>query len=102
MIWKRQWFDSTSAAGPTFNVGQCIVMVRGTSLLYPENYLLFSHVSRPPIIQGAMLICNSMLTTPAPGAPRWAGRVLADEAKRPKPGSRNGFAYFDTLTLFES
>ena len=47
-------------------------------------------------------ISNSMSTTSPPGATRWVGRVLADEANRPKPGSRDGPAYFAVLTLFGS
>ena len=41
-----------------------------------------------------------MRTTSPSGALRWVGRALADEAKRPKPGSRDGPAYFATLKLF--
>ena len=33
MTWRRRWFDFTGAAARTFNVGQCDVMVRDTSLL---------------------------------------------------------------------
>ena len=67
-----------------------------------RNYSLFSHASHPPAMQGATLISNSRRTTPPPGALRWMGRVLVDEAKRPKPESRDGPAYFAILTLFKS
>ena len=67
-----------------------------------RNYSLFSHALRPPAMQGATLISNSRLTTPPAGALRWVGRVLVDEAKRPKPESRDGPAYFAMLTLFGS
>ena len=49
-------------------------------------------------MQREMLISNSIGTTPSPGAMHWVGRVLADEAKRPKPGSLDGPAYFSILT----
>ena len=51
-----------------------------------------------------MLISNSRRTIPPPGALHWVGRVLVDEAKRPKPDSRDGLAYFaiGLLTLFGS
>ena len=53
-------------------------------------------------MQEATLISNSMRTTLPPGVLRWVGRDLADEAKRPKPGSRDGPAYFAILALFGS
>ena len=37
LVWRRQWFDSTSAAARTFNIGQCVVMVRDISLLNPKT-----------------------------------------------------------------
>ena len=37
LVCRRQWFDSTSAAARTFNVGQCVVMVHDTSSLNPET-----------------------------------------------------------------
>ena len=75
----------------------------GVNYLRSAKILSFSsHASRPPAMQEATLISNSIRTTPPPGALRWVGRVLADEAKRPKPGSWDGPAYFDILTLFGS
>ena len=52
LVWKRRWFDSTSAPARTFNVGQCVVMVRDTSIAQPRNrnYSFFSHASYPPAI----------------------------------------------------
>ena len=67
----------------------------------PQLFIV-SHASRPPLMQGATLISNSRRTTSSPGALRWVGRVLFDEAKRPKPESRDGSAYFAILTLFGS
>ena len=55
---------------------------------------MFSHASRPPAMQGATLISNSIRTTPPLGTMRWEARVFSDEAKSPKPGSRNGTASF--------
>ena len=100
LVWRRRWFDSTSAEARTFN-GQCVVMVRDTSSRN-RNHSLFSHASRPPAMQGAILISNSRRTTSPPGALRWVGRVLFDEAKRPKFESRDGSAYLAVLTLFGS
>ena len=37
LVWRRRWFDSTSAAALTFNVGQCVDMARDTSSLNPET-----------------------------------------------------------------
>ena len=37
LVWRRRWFDSTSAAARTFSAGQCVVMVRDTSSLNPET-----------------------------------------------------------------
>ena len=37
LVWRRQWFDSTSALARTSNVGQCVVMVRDTPTLNPET-----------------------------------------------------------------
>ena len=53
-------------------------------------------------MQGATLISNSTRITPLQRELRWVGRVLAVEAKGPKPGSRDGPAYFAILTLFGS
>ena len=98
LVWRRRWFDSTSPAARTFNVGQC-VMVCDTSSRN-RNYSLFSHASCPPAMKRA--ISNSRHTTPPPGALRWVGRILVDEAKRPKPESRDNPIYFVILTLFGS
>ena len=35
-VWRRRWFDFTSAAAHTFNIGQCVVVVRDTPSLFPE------------------------------------------------------------------
>ena len=59
-------------------------MVRDTSLLHS----LVTHASRPPVMQRATLISNSMRTVLRPGALRWVGRVLADEAKRSSKSRR--------------
>ena len=69
MVWRRQWLDSTSAAARTFNVGQCVVMVRDTPSLNPETVTIhfFSHASRPPAMQAATLISKSRRTTLPPG-----------------------------------
>ena len=37
LVWGRRWFDSTSAAARTVNVGQCVVMVHDTSSLNFET-----------------------------------------------------------------
>ena len=37
LVWRRRWFDSTSAATRTFNLGQRVVMVRDTSSLNLET-----------------------------------------------------------------
>ena len=37
LVWRRQWFDSTSATARTFSAGQCVVIVRDTSSLNPET-----------------------------------------------------------------
>ena len=37
LVWRRRWFDFTSAAARTFNVDQRIVMVRDTPSLDPET-----------------------------------------------------------------
>ena len=60
----------------------------------------FSHASLAPTMQEATLISNSMRTTHPPKAPRWLGRVLADETIKLKSGSKDIFAYFAMLTLF--
>ena len=75
LVWRRRWFDSTSATTRTFNVDQCVVMVCDTSSLNPETatILLFSHASRPPAMQEATIISNSRHTTSPPGALRWVG-----------------------------
>ena len=58
---------------------------------------MFSHASRPPAIQRATLFSNSMRATPPYGALRLVERVLADEAKKPKPGSRDSPTYLAIL-----
>ena len=95
LVWRCRCVDSTSAAAC---VGQCVVIVGDTSSRN-RNYSLFSYASRPPAMQGATLISNSRRTTSPTGAPCWMGRVLFDEAKKPKPESRDGSAYFAILTL---
>ena len=101
LVWKRQWFDSTSAAARTFNVGQCVGMVRDTSSLNLKTATIHCLVTlRIHRNAGATLISNSRRTTPPSGALRWVGRVLVDGTKRPKPESRDGPAYFAVLTLF--
>ena len=72
--------------------------------VFSRNYSLFSHPSHPPAVHGATLISNSRCATPPTGALRWVGRVLVDEAKRPKPQSRDRPVYFaiPVLTLFGS
>ena len=67
MVWKRQWFDFTSAATRTFNAGQCVVIVRDTSSLNPETAAIHYSVTLCVHLQGATLISNSMLTMPLPG-----------------------------------
>ena len=66
------------------------------------HYLLFGHALHPSVMHKATFISNSMHTTPPPRALRWVGRILADEAKIPKSGFRDGATYFATLTLFGS
>ena len=53
-------------------------------------------------MQETTLISNSKRTTLHQGALRWVGQVPADEAETPKPGSRDGPAYFAMLMLFGS
>ena len=77
-------------------------MVRDTSSLNRETATIHCLVTRPPAMQGATLISNSRRTMSPPGALRWVGRVLVDEAKRPKPESRDGSAYFAILTCSDS
>ena len=37
LVWRRRWFDFTSAVARTFNVDQCVVVVRVTPSLNPET-----------------------------------------------------------------
>ena len=45
LVWRRRWFNSTSAAARTFSVGQCVVMMRDTSSLNPGTIAILCLVT---------------------------------------------------------
>ena len=101
LVWRRRWLIPPE---PRLSLLTLVNALLWFVIPQPRNrnYSLFSHCLRPPAMQGATLISNSRRTTSSPGALRWVGRVLVDEAKRPKPESREGSAYFAIPTLFGS
>ena len=122
MVWRRRWFDCTSAAARTGDVGQHVVMVRHTSSFNPDTATIHYLVTflRPPAMQGETLIYNSMRRTPPPERRvGWDEFLLMRPGSRDgiwvqggsrngnlgpgmEPGSRDSIAYFAILTLFES
>ena len=104
LVWRHGWFDSTSAAARTFNVGQWVVMVRDTSSLNPETATIHCLVTLRVHLQcrGERLSLNLGAQRPLQGALSSMGRVLVDVAKRPKPESSDRPAYFAILTLLGS
>ena len=109
MVWRRRWFGGVDGLIPPAPRLALLTLVNALLrfviqylIAQPRNrnYSLLSHASRP--MQRTTLISNSRGITSPPGALRWVGRVLFDEAKRPKPESRDGSAYFAILTLFGS
>ena len=99
-VWRRRWLDFTSAALLTLDSALVALVTQCLRCLIAQrrnrNYSLFT---RLPAMQGATLISSSMHPTLPSGAQCCMGWVLFDEAKRPKPGSRDGPAYFAILTL---
>ena len=86
LVWRCRWFDSTRAATRTFNIGQCVVMVRDNSSLNPETATIHCLVTLRVHLQ-----CRGQHQSLILGAqrPRKGRCVGWDESLLMRPKGRN-------------